>query len=417
MDHLKPHIRSSRQSQTLLANQLSRERASKGERVFGFGFGQSPFPVPEEIRVALADAAHRKEYMNVQGHPPLREAIVDFHRQLEAKEWSADRVVVGAGSKILLFCLLAAFRRAEVLLPAPSWVSYEPQARLAGHDVSWLVTTFEDRWRLTPDRLERFCCSRGDTTVPLVLVFNYPSNPSGQTYSPDQLQALAAVMQRHRIVVIADEIYSLLSYDSDYATLDQFYPEGCIVTSGLSKWCGAGGWRLGFAHIPTGLGREYLEAVLGIASETYSCAPAPVQVAAERAYGNPAVARVFLDKQVAVLSEVGRYCADTLRQAGVKVHPAMGGFYLFPDFDRFRTPLNSRGVYTGEQLVTELLADAGVVLLPGSAFGMPAESLSARLAFVDFDGEQVAYEGSGAPEFDRVKEGMHELCAWLGRLD
>jgi aspartate aminotransferase len=417
MDQLKPYIRSSRQSQTLLANQLSRERASKGEQVFSFGFGQSPFPVPDEIRAALADAAHRKEYMSVQGHPPLRDAIVDFHKQLEKKDWSADRVVVGAGSKILLFCLLAAFRRAEVLLPAPSWVSYEPQARLAGHDVSWLLTTFEDRWRLTPDQLERFCRSRADTTVPLILVFNYPSNPSGQTYTPEQLQALAEVMRRHGIVVIADEIYSLLSYDSDYATLDQFYPEGCIVTSGLSKWCGAGGWRLGFVHIPTRFGKELFEAVLGIASETYSCAPAPIQIAATRAYENHAVARVFLDRQVDVLHEVSRYCADTLRQAGANVHPAMGGFYLFPDFNGFRTALNSRGVYTGEQLATELLADAGVVLLPGSAFGMPADSLTARLAFVDFDGEQIVDGGCGAPEFDRVKEGIHELRAWLGRLD
>ena len=415
MDHLKPHIRSGRQSQTLLANQLSRERASKGEQIFGFGFGQSPFPVPEEIRGALAEAAARKEYMSVQGHPPLRDAIVAFHKRLERKDWSADRVVVGAGSKILLFCLLAAFRRAEVLLPAPSWVSYEPQARLAGHDVSWLMTTFEDQWRLTPEQLEHFCRARGDANVPLVLVFNYPSNPTGQTYTSKQLQALADVMQRHNIIVIADEIYSLLSYDRDYASLDQFYPEGCIVTSGLSKWCGAGGWRLGFTHIPTCFGREFFEAVLGIASETYSCAPAPVQVAATRAYGNHAEARVFLDKQVAVLCEISRYCADTLRQAGVEVHPAMGGFYLFPVCDGFRKALNARGVHTSEQLTIALLADTGVVLLPGSAFGMPAESLTARLAFVDFDGGQAL--AANAPEFDKVKQGIHEVCAWLGRLE
>jgi aspartate aminotransferase len=82
------------------------------------------------------------------------------------------------------------------------------------------------------------------------------------------------------VIVIADEIYSLLTYSQEYATLDEFYPQGTIVSSGMSKWCGAGGWRLGFVHIPAALGELNFKTVVGIASETYSCAASPIQLAA-----------------------------------------------------------------------------------------------------------------------------------------
>ena len=416
MTDLEPFVRRSGQSQTLLVNQLSQERASRGEKIFRFGFGQSPFPVPREIRDALAKSAHRKEYMSVQGYAPLREAIATFHNSMENKDWRAEQIVVGAGSKILIFCVMAALRRAEVLLPMPSWVSYQPQAGLAGHKVSWIDTTFADQWRLTPDRLEEFCSSRIDSTGPLVLVFNYPSNPTGQTYSREQLRELAEVMRKHEIVVIADEIYSLLSFENRHATLDEFYPEGCITSSGLSKWCGAGGWRLGFVRIPDTLGETFFQSVLGIASETYSCAPSPVQLAAVRAYGDPPFARAFLDKQIDLLREASRRCSGALQRAGVEVHAAQGGFYLFPGFDKFQDGLSGRGISTSEEFVSALMADTGVAVLPGSAFGMPAESLTARLAFVDFDGEQVLAADHHQPDFSRIEQGIDEICTWLGQL-
>lgn len=409
----KSQLRANEHSQTLAINQLSLERAASGEKVFAFGFGQSPFPVPEEICAALADSARRKEYMSVQGHAPLRNAIAAFHGQLENKRWQADQIVVGAGSKILIFCVMAALKRAEVLLPAPSWVSYDPQARLAGHKVTWLTTRFEDRWLLTPEQLDGYCRARTDETLPLLLILNSPSNPTGQTYSSAQLKALAPVLRRHNVIVIADEIYSLLNYDNDYAALDEFYPEACIVTSGLSKWCGAGGWRLGFAHVSESLGNDFLQAVIAVASETYSCAAAPVQVAATRAYSNQELARNFLDRQTTLLGAVARHCSDALTSAGAAVHAASGGFYLFPVFESFRERLAARGIRSSEQLATALMAETGVALLPGSAFGMPEDSLTARLAFVDFDGAQVLDTGGREPSFDKVREGMDVLSDWL----
>jgi len=411
------YLRPGKHSETLLINQISQLRASNKQKVYKFGFGQSPFPVPKKITQYLAESAHRKEYMSVQGHPPLRQAIASFHNDIEDKHWQADQIIVGAGSKILLFCIMAAFEKAEILLPSPSWVSYEPQGKLAGHTVDWIETKFEQRWQLTPDALERYCQARKDPNIPLILVFNYPSNPTGQTYSRSQLRALAQVMKKYNIIVIADEIYSLLTFKKDYATLDEFYPEGSIVSSGLSKWCGAGGWRLGFHYIPKQLGKAFFQAVIGVASETYSCASSPVQVAATHAYENQALAKEFLSRQRKLLSEVSEYCASSLSKVGVNVHQAQGGFYLFPEFSNFKNQLANRGITTSEQLTTALMDEIGVALLPGTAFGMPKSSLTARLAFVDFDGAQIWSSENEHAEYEKTIEGIKRLSDWLTNLD
>lgn len=410
------YLRPGKHSETLLINQLSQLRAENNQQVFKFGFGQSPFPVPRTITQSLADSAYRKEYMSVQGDLLLRRSIANFHNEMEGKNWNSEQIIIGSGSKILIYCIMAAFQKAEILLPAPSWVSYEPQGKLAGHKVNWLTTSFEQQWLLTPDKLEEYCQTRKNSDTPLILLFNYPNNPSGQTYSAQQLKALAEVMRKFNIIVIADEIYSLLTYQQNYSTLEEFYPEGCIVSSGLSKWCGAGGWRLGFHHIPKQLGESFFQAVIGVASETYSCAPSPIQVAATSAYENKNLANEFLQKQIDLLKKVSTYCSTKLRQSGVKIHDAQGGFYLFPDFSEFKNKLAARKIETSEQLTSVLMEETGVALLPGSAFGMEQSNLTARLAFVDFDGEQIWNKGNTEYQFDRIKRGIGLMCQWLKEL-
>ncbi|MCF6317911.1 MAG: pyridoxal phosphate-dependent aminotransferase [Proteobacteria bacterium] len=411
-----PYLRSGKESETLLINQISLLRANNNQQVYKFGFGQSPFLVPKKISDALAQAAPRKEYMSVQGDLQLRKAIASFHKNMENRNFHKDQIIVGAGSKILIFSIMAAFEKAEVLLPAPSWVSYEPQAKLVGHNVDWIQTCFEDKWSLTPDTLEEYCNNRENPEIPLILVLNYPNNPTGQTFHSDQLKELASVMKKHSIIVIADEIYSLLKFEDRQASIADYYPEGCIVSSGLSKWCGAGGWRLGFIHIPKELGTELFQAVIGVASETYSCAPAPIQVAARTAYNDTDLANSFLSQQIFLLSQVNEYCTNALNTIGVNTHPCEGGFYLFPDFGDFKTQLNRNHIYTSKDLTCAIMDATGVALLPGTAFGMAPESLTVRLAFVDFDGSQILQDGTN-PDFERVKSGINKLCQWLQNLE
>lgn len=381
------HLKSVEKSQTLLLNEQSRQLESGGREVFKFGFGQSPFPPLPRAVAALSANAAAKDYTPVQGLKSLRERVAAFHRQADGVDVDADDVLIAPGSKLLLYAVMAEFHRADVLMAAPAWVSYAPQAELLGHAVVRLGTDYERRWRVTPDVIEAAVQQKTDRSLPTLMILNHPGNPDGLGYTDDELRALAATCRRHRVLVVADEIYGLLHHEGRHVSFAQHYPEATVVTGGLSKWCGAGGWRLGVAMLPRGFDPAFKEAVLGIASETYSCAPLPVQLAACEAYRWEPDVHDYLAHQRRLLSAIGQRVAVTLAEAGVQVHRPEGGFYLFPDFSADAPRLRAAGIDTSARLCERLLADTGVALLPGTAFGMASHHLCARLAYVEFDGE------------------------------
>jgi len=425
---LNEHLRSVEKSQTLLLNEQSRERETHGQEVFKFGFGQSPFPPLAAACEALREHAHCREYTSVQGLLPLREQVALFHNEMDGLDVSADRVLIAPGSKILLYSVLAAFQRADVLIPAPAWVSYAPQARLLGHATIKLSTDFVQQWRISAEAVAEAVRRKVDPSVPTVLILNYPGNPDGLSYSDSELQALALACRRHNVLVLSDEIYGLLHHRGEHVSLARYHPSGTIVTSGLSKWCGAGGWRLGVALLPQALSGAFKDTLLGVASETYSCASTPIQLAACRAYAVDAGLRDYLSHQRRLLQALGCWTAAQLAAARAWVHPPVGGFYLFPDFTPFTRQLQRLGVNTSQEMCARLLADTGVVLLPGDAFGMSPRQLCARLAYVDFDGAR-ALDASKALGLDRpmgandiealfakTVRGVRKLTAWLDAL-
>ena len=135
-----------------------------------------------------------------------------------------------------------------LLLPAPSWVSYEPQAQIAQMPVYRIPTTQEDNWCLQVNALEAACQELPSTKK--LLILNYPNNPTGTSYSPEHLISMTQVLRKYEVLVIADEIYGEVHHNGNHHSLAEFYPEGTIISSGLSKWCGAGGWRLGTFTFP-----------------------------------------------------------------------------------------------------------------------------------------------------------------------
>ena len=422
------HLRSVEKSQTLLLNEQSRHLEDAGQEVYKFGFGQSPFPPLASAIEALRDHAGRKDYTPVQGLPTLRAKVAEFHKSVDGFDVTADQVLVAPGSKILLYTVLAAFERADVFIPAPAWVSYAPQARLLGHTAIKLPTAFEQRWRIDAQALTKAVQRKADPSVPSVLILNYPGNPDGLSYSDTELQALALACRRHNVLVISDEIYGLLHHSGEHVSLARHHPHGTIVTSGLSKWCGAGGWRLGVALLPRALPGAFKDTLLGIASETYSCASTPVQMAACSAYEVHREVRDYLAHQRRLLGTLGRWVATELNAASVQVHPPQGGFYLFPDFSPLAQKLERIGVRTSQDLCSRLLAETGVVLLPGDAFGMRPQHLCARLAYVDFDGPralarsaQLGLNCALAPTefetlFGKTTRGIRKLTQWLAAL-
>lgn len=419
------YLRAVEPSQTLLLNEQSRLLESSGREIFKFGFGQSPFPPLPAAVQALKDAASHKAYSPVQGLPQLREKVAHFHRDAEGIDTHPDRVLIAPGSKSLLFTVMAAYTTADVFIPAPAWVSYMPQAKMLGHAAVKVPTTYAKRWRVTPEALEAALRSRPNPKAPGILILNHPGNPEGLSYTPSQLEALASICRAHKLLVLSDEIYGLLNHDGKHTPLAPFYPEGTITTGGLSKWCGAGGWRLGIALLPEALDGAFKEVLLGIASETYSCAPAPVQEAACHAYHWNAQVQDYLAHQRKLLKHIGNWSAQQLQQSGVHVCPPEGGFYLFLDFAPVAEAMQAAGITTSQALCSKLLQDTGVALLPGHVFGMEPEQLSARLAYVEFDGEVAlkrsrelgldhAYGAAFHDEvFGKTIRGIDALCEWV----
>ncbi|WP_168014503.1 pyridoxal phosphate-dependent aminotransferase [Halomonas salinarum] len=414
-----------RASDTLLINEQSRLREAGGERVIKFGFGQSPFPVFAPAVEALAAHAADKAYLPVQGLATAREAVAAFHREVDGVDWQAGEMLLAPGSKLLLFALMKALPvDAEVLIPDPAWVSYAPQARMCHLATRRLPCSFESRWHVTAASLEAALAESTETGKTdnrmRLLILNQPSNPTGLSMSHAEQAELAAVARRHDLLVLSDEIYGVLDHDGSHRAFARDYPEGTVTTTGLSKWCGAGGWRFGAMHVPAVLGDALFTRLLGIASETWSSVASPVQEAACVAYQRTPALDGYINRQREILAEVGQWAAEELTAAGIRTHPPDGGFYLYPDFEALREALAKRGITTGSELTQVLLEKCGVALLPGSAFGAPAERLTARLAYVDFDGAALLATSGPViehPGLEKVRDGIQALSEFAKKLE
>jgi aspartate aminotransferase len=189
---LNLNIRGISQSATLAINELSKQLQAKGRNVYRMGLGQSPFPVPTPVVEALKMHAHEKHYLPVNGLEALRKAVAQFHRQTDGVDIKSKNVLVGPGSKELMFLLQLVYY-GEIILPTPCWVSYAPQAKIIGRNIRFVHTTFENKWRITPEQLETFLLSENDQYRPRLLVMNYPSNPHGGTYSSQELERIARI--------------------------------------------------------------------------------------------------------------------------------------------------------------------------------------------------------------------------------
>lgn len=420
---LNLQVRGMTHSPTLAINSQVRRRRSEGMRTLNLGLGESPFPVPRVMVERLQEEAHRKEYLPVEGLPALREAVAEHHRRTRGLTCTAEQVLVGPGSKELLFLLQLCFY-GDILVPSPCWVSYTPQARILGRQVSIVATTAKDNWKVTPQAMTKVLDRQKDKYRPRLFVLNYPGNPTGASYSADELRALAGVAREYGILVLSDEIYGGLHYQGTHTSIAKEYPEGTIVLDGISKWAGAGGWRLGTFTFPPEL--DWLrKAMSAVASETYTTVCAPVQYAAVRAFEGGLRMERYLAHTRRILQAIATRCHKELTDGGVNVAMPDGAFYLFPDFGAYSQQLNERSIATSEELAAALVEQAGVALLPGIAFERPPNEFTARMSLVDFDGARALAAGEAIPLHEPlpddfvstyapdVVEAMQRVVSWL----
>ena len=404
---IKDAVNNLKFSATLRMNEISKELESKGKNVFKFGFGQSPFEIPDDVVSELKNNAYQNKYLSMQGLPELREAIAKFVSFKKNYDYKADNILIGPGTKELMFLLQILFD-GEVLLPAPSWVSYEPQAILGRNKVHWIETTREKNWFPIAEDIENIISK--DRQKNYLLFLNSPNNPSGQICK--NLEEISEIVKKNNILVLSDEIYSELSFEDNFKSISNFCPEKTIISNGLSKWCGAGGWRLGHFVIPNEL-KKLKNSLKVLASETFSSVSAPIQYAAIAAYKNDH--SNYLNNCRKILKLVGEFVYDNLKSNKILINKPQGGFYLMPEFldKKFKN---------SEEMFTKLLNDTGVALLPGSEFGFSKDRLIARLSFTDFYGKDFINNLSKQKKLDytlinnfapKIVEGTKRLKAWV----
>ena len=224
------NIESLKTSATLAINELSKELIEEGKEVFKFGLGQSPFPIPQVLVDELKKHSHQKDYLNVSGLLALREEVARYHSDKNQYNYDSENVIIGPGSKELIFQIQMALD-CDLLLPSPSWVSYEPQAQIINKKIHWINATSESNWHLNPEDLDKVC--ENLKSVNKLLILNSPNNPSGTIHG--NLEDFARIARKHNIIIIADEIYAELDFTGEYKSLTHFYPENTIISSGLSK--------------------------------------------------------------------------------------------------------------------------------------------------------------------------------------
>ncbi|PDS76215.1 aspartate transaminase [Rhizobium sp. L43] len=348
----------------------ARELKAAGRDIVDLTVGEPDFDTPDNIKAAAHAAIDRGEtkYTAVNGTPALRKAIIgDFKRRL-GLNYADNEICVGGGAKQILFLALMASveNDAEVIIPAPYWVSY-PDMVIANEGKPVIIECPQETgFKLTPEALERAITPRT-----LWLILNAPSNPTGAAYDRHELEALGKVLLRHpHVFVLSDDIYDQVWFkDEPMTTLVAAVPElkeRVLLTNGVSKSYAMTGWRIGYAAGPAAL----IAAINKLQSQMSSCPSSVSQAAAAYALSSD---QSFVAESVKVYKERRDYaCARLNAVPGLSCLVPDGAFYLFPNCAGVigkKTP-EGKTIETDLDFVLYLLDGVGVAALQGAAYGI-----------------------------------------------
>ncbi|MFE0376904.1 pyridoxal phosphate-dependent aminotransferase [Streptomyces inhibens] len=370
-------------SPNLALNQLVDQRRAEGVSLVHLAFGEARLPVLPQLAEQLALGAARAAYGPVAGAESVRRAVAGYftRRRLPTE---ADRVVVAPGSKPLLMALQLVIP-GDVLLPRPAWNTYAPQAVYAGKKVFGVPIPTECGGVPAPGALrETIRRARATGADPRLLVLTLPDNPTGTLAPPAVIRELCALARAEDLLIISDEIYRDIVHDpgtTGFLSPAEVAPERTVVTSGLSKTLGLGGWRIGVARFPQGDTGELLrDAVLTAAGEIWSTLAGPMQQVAEYAFAEPPEIVARMRASARLHGAVARAVHRIAVEAGAACRPPTGGFYVYPDFEPLRDLLAGRKVTDSASLAGRLLEVSGMVVLAGHLLGDDPHALRFKAA-------------------------------------
>ncbi len=353
-------------SATLAITARAKALRAAGKDVVGLGAGEPDFDTPDHIKDAAIKAINDgfTKYTPVEGTAELRRAICDKFKRENGFDYNSEEILVSCGGKQSFYNLAQAILDPgdEVIIPAPYWVSYPDMSILAG-GVPVIVDAGADQsFKITPAQLEAAITPRS-----ALFVINSPSNPTGMSYSGEELAALGEVLHRHPQVVIAtDDMYEHIRWSSEpFVNILNVCPDlapRTLVLNGVSKAYSMTGWRIGYAAGPA----DIIKAMKKIQGQSTSNPTSISQVAAQAALEGPQDCITIMG---AAFKERHDYVVNRLNgMAGIECLPTDGTFYVFPKVQGLIDAID--GVKDDLELAEYLIEQAGVALVPGSAFGL-----------------------------------------------
>ena len=352
-------------SPTLAVTARAAELRAAGRDIISLGAGEPDFDTPRHIKEAAIAALEQGQtkYTPVDGTPALKQAIIDKFQRENRLEYSADQILVSCGAKHSLYNLFQAALDPgdEVIICAPYWVSYPDMAKLAGARPVIIETGILDNFKLKPEKLRAAISPKTR-----MVVFNSPSNPTGASYDEAELTALGAVLlERPAVWVVTDDIYEHILWGQDrFVNIVNACPalyERSIVINGVSKAYSMTGWRIGYAGGP----RAIIKGMKKIQSQSTSNANSIAQAAAAAALNGD---QDYIQRSTGLFKQRHDFVLQAMRAIeGVSCLPSQGTFYSFPDMSGLIKKL--AGINTDIELAEFFLEQAGVALVPGSAFG------------------------------------------------
>ena len=384
-------------SATLAVSARAQELKAEGADVVGFGAGAPDFDTPEYIKEAAVEAlkAGKTKYTASSGLIELRAAIADKLKKENGLEYSPEQVIVNIGGKHSVYLVMQAVLDPgdEVILPTPYWVTYPETIKLAGAVAKIVQTDKKNSYKMTPSQLKEAI-----TPKTAMVLINSPSNPGGFTYTPEELKAIATVLEGTKVMVLSDEIYEKLIYGDtrfvSFASLSDDAYNRTLTLNGFSKTFSMTGWRLGYTAGPL----DVIKAMGRLQSHMTSNAVTFGQYAAIAALGEPAEQAIESMRQE--FERRGKYMCERLNSIkGVECPESTGAFYCFPDVSgHYGRNINGAQINGSMDFAKALLEQTNVAVVPGLPFGCDN---NVRLSF--------------ACSLEQITKGLNRLEEWLSQ--
>lgn len=367
------------------------------EQFYSFGKEESPFPVPDDLRSPLRPGPAIGHLTDPSGLPELKEAVAGFYERQYGMSVTADRVIIGHGVKGLIFPLFTLLM-GSVLIPTPGWLGYLPQLRILGKPYYRLYGHHAAQYKIRPQSL--YALLKGLVKSQHLLILHNPGDPTGILYTREELGEIATICREYNTLVLANEAYSLLTYDpARFVSMGAIYPEGTFVLNGLSMDRSAGGFRIGTCILPEGIDQTITDAFIKILASVYTASATPLQQAAVSAYlPDPAMDQYLHDTREIHRIMTVHLALRSQEIPGIRVTIPDGGFSFMVDLNAMMPDLQAAGIQYSNALAPALIQHPyHIATVTGEAMMAAYSDFYIRFSATDYDGAVALQEYQADP--------------------